>query len=208
MNTSALLYRPNARWQIWLAFGCAAALHLGAIALARSESDAPMLPPPAGDDVPVSIDTRIDETPSQPEELQPTVPVDSPKGNEAISEDRSTPGPIRPKNTEPVPRFVESTHLGRVSAPSFGSFKTLAIYAPRPPYPYEARQRRTMGSGVVALTIDSVTGAVIDAHMVQTTGSAILDNSSLSAFRRWRFKPGTVTKVQVPITYKLTGASY
>jgi len=37
--------------------------------------------------------------------------------------------------------------------------------------------------------------------MEQTTGNAILDKSTTDAFRQWRFKPGTVSRVRVPITY-------
>ena len=44
--------------------------------------------------------------------------------------------------------------------------------------------------------------------MSRSTGNAVLDNATISGFRRWRFKPGTVSQVQTPITYTLTGASY
>jgi TonB family protein len=49
---------------------------------------------------------------------------------------------------------------------------------------------------------------VIDAAMEQSCGNAILDKTTLDAIRRWRFKPGSVTKVQVPITCTLMGVSY
>jgi len=95
-----------------------------------------------------------------------------------------------------------------VSGPGRSWVKILAIYAPRPEYPYEARRQRTTGSGSVALLIDSLTGSVTDARMEQSTGSSVLDNSTVSTLQRWRFKSGTVTKVQVPITYTLSGACY
>ena len=41
-------------------------------------------------------------------------------------------------------------------------------------------------------------GSVTDASMGQSTGSPILDNAATSAFRRARFKPGTVSKGQDP----------
>jgi TonB family protein len=45
--------------------------------------------------------------------------------------------------------------------------------------------------------------------MAQSIGNPILDNSALSAFRRWRFKPGACApKVKIPITFTMTGASY
>jgi protein TonB len=89
-----------------------------------------------------------------------------------------------------------------------GSPKAFALSAPRPEYPYEARRQRLTGSGVATLTIDTATGAVTSVTMARSTGSAVLDNATISGLRRWRFKPGTVSQVQTPITYTLTGATY
>jgi len=86
--------------------------------------------------------------------------------------------------------------------------KASAISAPRPDYPYEARSRHITGSGVCVVTVDPGSGGVTDATMAQSIGNPILDNSAVSAFRRWRFKPGTVSKVRIPITFTMTGASY
>ena len=58
------------------------------------------------------------------------------------------------------------------------------------------------------MTVDSSSGAVTDAVMGQSTGNAILDNAALSAFRRWRFRAGTVSRVRTPITFTMTGAQY
>ena len=84
----------------------------------------------------------------------------------------------------------------------------MVVYAPRPVYPYEARRQRVTGSGVALLTVDQTLGTVTDALMVQSCGNAFLDNSTLDALRRWRFNPGGVTQVEVPITYTLMGVSY
>jgi protein TonB len=86
--------------------------------------------------------------------------------------------------------------------------KATVAYAPRPVYPYEARRQRVTGSGVALLAIDQTSGTVTDLLMAQSCGNAFLDNSTLDALRRWRFKPGSVNKVQVPITYTLMGVSY
>ena len=86
--------------------------------------------------------------------------------------------------------------------------RVLALNAPRLEYPYEARRARVTGSGVALLTIDPATGYVTEVSMSRSTGNAVLDNAAISGFRRWRFKPGTVSKVQAPITFTLTGASY
>ncbi len=54
----------------------------------------------------------------------------------------------------------------------------------------------------------AVSGLAVDAMMEQSIGNPILDNSTVSAFRRWRFKPGTPRRVRIPITFVLTGAQY
>jgi TonB family protein len=91
---------------------------------------------------------------------------------------------------------------------SMSRAKALALYAPRPQYPYEARSRHVTGSGVIVATVDAASGNVTSASVSQSTGSPILDNAATSAFRQWRFRPGTVSKVNIPITFTMTGASY
>jgi TonB family protein len=81
----------------------------------------------------------------------------------------------------------------------------LAVYAPRPTYPYEARAKLQTGAGFAIVTIDPATGHVTNAVMAPSTGSKILDQAALTAFRQWRFRPGTVKKVRIPIQFTLTG---
>jgi TonB family protein len=87
-----------------------------------------------------------------------------------------------------------------------GSVEALAVYAPRPQYPYEARSRRVAGAGVAVLAVDPNTGLVKKAEMAASTGNPVLDNAALDAFRRWEFKPGTVSKVKIPITFTMRGS--
>ena len=54
----------------------------------------------------------------------------------------------------------------------------------------------------------AVSGLAVDAMMEQSIGNLFLDNSTVSAFRRWRFKSGTPPRVRIPITFVLTGAQY
>jgi TonB family protein len=83
------------------------------------------------------------------------------------------------------------------------SAKAEAINAPLPVYPYQAKRHHITGDGVCVITVDTVSGKVTNATMKQSTGNAILDKSTIEAFRQWRFKPGTVSRrVQVPISYK------
>lgn len=79
-------------------------------------------------------------------------------------------------------------------------------FGPRPDYPYEARRQRITGSGVIMMEVDRGTGKVTEAHMLLSTGSVILDDAALYAFRRWRFMPGTTASpVKIPITFTMGG---
>ena len=85
---------------------------------------------------------------------------------------------------------------------SLSSAKAEAVRAPLPVYPYQAKHAHITGSGVCVMTVDTGSGKVTDATMEQSTGNAILDKTATNAFRKWRFKPGTVSKVRVPIIYE------
>ena len=205
-----LLYRGMPKWQVFAALGGAIALH-GIAVLAAFEK-----PPPPADlsDIPTAT---IEATLDAPPEDQPTPPPED------------VPLPPPPPDIQDVPEFHEESPPPKINrpqrpaapikAPQVGSprppgvvgasqGKAAAISAPRPEYPYEARSHHVTGSGVCVVTVDPSSGNVTDASMAQSTGSPILDNSAVSAFRRWRFKPNSVSKVKIPITYTMTGASY
>jgi periplasmic protein TonB len=88
------------------------------------------------------------------------------------------------------------------------SAKIFAVSAPRPEYPYEARRQKITGDGIVVMTVDPVTGSVTSVFLSKSTTSPFLDNAALAGFKRWRFKPGTVSAVTCPVTFTLTGASF
>jgi TonB family protein len=198
---AALLYRRRQAWTFWMAFTCAAAIHVAAVVLAKGKSETTTIQDfkPSGGDVEV-LDT-------EPEHLPPEEPITPPPAQfspdeETFSEENRTPRSVRPRKKTPVASFTRGT-----MAP-FGLVKTLVMYAPRPVYPYEARRQRMTGSGIALLTVDPAVGTVTSVRMTQSCGNTILDNATLDAFRRWRFKPGSALSVEVPITYTLRGASY
>ena len=200
MNTA--LYRPSRRWPVWAAFACATGIHIAAIVVAQGKSDKSAAQDfkPAGVDIEV-VNKDPEETP--PEDVSmPPHPERIPPDLEAFPEENRTPLPVRPRKKTRVASFVRGT------ATPLGGVRALVRYAPRPVYPYEARRQRITGSGLALLTVASADGNVVDVRMARSCGSVILDNATLDAFRRWHFKPGTVERVQVPITYTLTGASY
>ena len=97
------------------------------------------------------------------------------------------------------------SHVANFSTPtslSLSAAQALAVSAPLPEYPYQAKHANITGSGVCAMIIDAASGKVTNAMMAQSTGNAILDKVTTETFRRWRFKPGSVSQVRVPITYE------
>jgi len=105
-------------------------------------------------------------------------------------------------------RFSSFARAQAKNESASGQRKALAIYAPRPQYPYEARNNHLTGSCVASLNVDLRDGYVTSAQMLKSTGYQILDEAALNAYRQWRFKPGTVRKVRVPITFTMRGVSY
>jgi protein TonB len=207
-----LLYRPAPKWQAWAAFGGAVALHLSAVAIAAIHpkevvEDLSQIPEAA---VELSLEQQ------QPEPPQPTPPPEEepppPPPPEAVPEDKPefveekpTPPPKRPPSTKPVAPIARPVTAGPTGPAPTG--KAAMIFKPPIQYPFEARRSKVTGSGVIVVSVGS-DGSVSDASMGVSTGSAILDNAATSAFRRARFKPGTVPRVKIPITFTLSGASY
>ena len=85
---------------------------------------------------------------------------------------------------------------------SLSAAQAMAISAPLPEYPYEAKHANITGSGVCVMLVDIVSGQVTNATMAPSTGNRVLDKVTTDAFRRWRFKPGSVSQVRVPVTYE------
>jgi TonB family protein len=94
--------------------------------------------------------------------------------------------------------------LGEPSAQVVTKADTLVTV--RPQSPYEARSRHITGSGVCHLTVRP-DGRVEHAEMHPSTGSRVLDEAALDAFRKWRFVPGRVHKVKIPVSFSSRGVT-
>jgi TonB family protein len=79
--------------------------------------------------------------------------------------------------------------------------ETVHTVAPR--YPERERLQRHHGDATVRLTLDLLTGLVIKAELVESTGFKALDASALAAFRRWQWKPRRWREVTTGITFRL-----
>ena len=95
-----------------------------------------------------------------------------------------------------------SSLYAQPESPSGVAARPKAIYTPMPVYQPDWARRGLAGKGVVLLTIDKATGKVTGARMLQSTGNDLLDGSALQAYSQWRFEPGTVTQIQMPIEFK------
>src|SRR6184192_3762794 len=195
-----LIYRPPPRWYFWTAFGLALAIHLTAVAVSqRHEAPVAELPPQPPQVVEATL--APPEATPPPEDIPLPEPPPPPEIKPEFVEERTPP-------PRPPPTAQQKFTPIKAQAMTMSKAKALAVNAPRPQYPYEARSRHITGSGVCVVKVDPASGNVTGGSMAQSIGSPILDNAALSAFRQWRFRPGTVSQVRIPITFTMTGASY
>ena len=199
-----LIYRPPPRWYFWTALGAALAIHLTAVAVSQRREAPPVELPPQPPQV-------IEATLAPPESTPPPedIPLPEPPPPPDIKPEyveETTPPPKRPQAQKFAP--IKAPQVGKPGTLSASGAKAAALYAPKPEYPYEARSRHVTGSGVCVVDVDATSGNVTNASMAQSTGNPILDNATVSAFRRWRFKAGSASKARIPITFTMTGASY
>ena len=207
MTAAALLYRPTRSWRVAVAFGAAALIHFGAIGLANlhraEETGGPSFTDNFTDIILEPPSTVTDPTPENQDPLPTPPPTD-----DSFPEQNSTPPPIRQLSNKRIAPLQKPGNNRVAGSLTLSSARVFAVSAPRPEYPYEARRQKITGDGVVAMTIDPLTGRVADVSMSRSTGSPFLDNAALTGFRKWRFRPGTVSSVTCPVTFTLTGASY
>src|SRR5438477_10347684 len=195
-----LFYRPPPPWFFWTAFGVAVGIHLTAVALAQKREAVAVELPPQPPQV-VEATLAPPEATPPPKDIPLPEPPPPPEIKPEFVEERTPP-------PRPPPEARQKFTPIKAQAMTMSRAKALAVNAPRPQYPYEARSRKITGSGVCVVQVDAASGNVTGGSMTQSTGSPILDNSALTAFRQWRFRPGTVSEVKIPITFTMTGALY
>src|SRR6266571_4406075 len=78
--------------------------------------------------------------------------------------------------------------------------KRVATFAPIPVVPFEARTRHYKGAGIFMLHVRP-DGTVGHVDTLQSTGHTGLDQASIEALYQWRFIPGRVKNVKVPIAF-------
>ena len=73
----------------------------------------------------------------------------------------------------------------------------------RPVYPWIARYNRMEGAGTFRLDLDPQTGTVRKVTPIESTGHQVLDDAATRAFRKWRFVPGVIRTVKIPVRFIL-----
>ena len=76
-----------------------------------------------------------------------------------------------------------------------------------PEYPLHARSERKTGSGVYLMRVQPG-GRVSSVVILKSTGWDELDRASMNAFAEWRFKPGAVKAVKIPVTFSMRREPY
>ena len=156
------------------------------------------------------IDAVITELPPEatpPPEEEPPPPPPPPDEPTEFTIQEPTPPP-RPPNAptpKPRPKVSQNKGTGYSGVANYSSARSNWVSAPHPTYPYEARRSKQTGSGRFVITFDD-SGNATNVSVARSTGSPILDQTSVNTFMRWRCKPGFYKKVVVPITYTLQGA--
>jgi TonB family protein len=139
-------------------------------------------------------------------EQQPTTSRPSVQVAQESVQEATPPPPPQPKRRKIAPsKIPDAASSSEIT--SYSSAKALATFTPLPKYPLRARSPGSTGMGVCIVSVDPASGRVTEASIEQSTGDKSLDKSAVNAFRKWRFKPGTVSKVRIPVEFTLSGAS-
>jgi TonB family protein len=160
---------------------------------AASKREQPTSPPP-----PLEFKSGIVSKPEQPGSSS------SPPEIKPEHVEETTPPPRQPKRQRiaAIAAITTPQVAGSPGGTMSISSSRAATYAPKPEYPSEARTRHITGSGVCVVDVDPGSGNVTGASMAQSTGNPILDDSTVRTFRKWRFKPGTVSRVRIPVEFR------
>jgi hypothetical protein len=80
----------------------------------------------------------------------------------------------------------------------------LIVEHPTPQLPLESmlRKQRFQGGGIFDLEFDFESGRVRSVRVVQSTGSSLVDRSTVITLKKWRAKPRTVQVARLPITFQ------
>jgi TonB family protein len=201
---NALMHQSNHNRRFAAALGAAAIIHIAAIGFATTRQEAPPIASGFTGDPQIEL---LSPDPIADPPIESLDPLPAPPVIDEFYVDTATPPPVRRQPTKFTPVVRQSNNM-LASSLNLSAAKVLALNAPRPEYPYEARRQKITGDGVVVMSVDSGSGNVSAVTMAKSTGNVFLDNAALAGFRRWRFRPGSVSTVTCPVTFTLAGTSF
>src|SRR5215217_7817505 len=174
---SALIYRPNKKWKFATALAAAAMIHLAAVGLAITYREEPITA--SGDwTAPPEIFVELSDTIIEPPQDQ-SDPLPTPPAIDKTYVEDTTPPPVRRQDKRTTPLVRPRSDLAPSSSVNISSAKVLALNAPRPEYPYEARRQKITGNGVAVMRVDPGSGSVTEVTMAKSTGNVFLDNATV-----------------------------
>ena len=151
-----------------------------------------------------TIETSVEMTftleESVPPDIETPVLPPTPPEEYLFTEAKQDPPPVRQNVTKPIVR----PRRGPAGSPNVSSARAFALSAPWPEYPSVARQNGITGDGVALMMIDPRRGSVTQVSMLKSTGNPSLDDAAMRSFRRWRFRPGSISRLKAPVTFRLT----
>lgn len=81
--------------------------------------------------------------------------------------------------------------------------KGILLYAPVPNYPEAARSHyTTMAQGAYRLKINQQNGSVDEVGVLKRAGHHQLDGTMVLTLFKWRFKPGALKELDVPVSFE------
>lgn len=180
-------------------------------------------------DNPPEQQEEVTEDETVPEEVQPQIP---PIPDPTVQKEAPKPKPhAKPRaavkrTTKPGGRGTGGSGTGSGGGQGSGhgtgtgsgtgsgsgdSSNPQLLSAPKPNYPSSARKAGVEGTVLVGLTI-GVDGRVASAWVLQSSGSAALDQAAVGAVQRWKFVPAkkngqaVAVETKVPVTFNLRDA--
>ena len=81
--------------------------------------------------------------------------------------------------------------------------KSILLYAPDPVFPIASQRMGQHGKGIYRLVINGKTGGVEEVKVLRRTGYRELDASAIWTFFQWKFRPGSIKQLDVPVDFHL-----
>ena len=100
------------------------------------------------------------------------------------------------------PLVTSKTWVSKLAA---ADAKAATLSSPKPVYPLAARKQHWTGAGVFVCHIRP-DGTVASVDVGRSTGHQVLDQAATAALQHWKFQPGKMEAVNVPIVFGMNGS--